>query len=67
MRELAKSLYDPIIGVIFLSVILLSLAAFIQGSFRGNDDNVAEEALELLIKDRVGFDIDITPLTPEYE
>lgn len=51
-------------------IILLFLGGSLVGTLRyfgAKDDNPIEEAIEQVIKDKTGIDIDLTPETPEQK
>lgn len=42
------------------------LGALLFNKFSGaNDDNIAEETAEVIIKENTGLDVDLSPATPE--
>lgn len=63
MRKYGLASILCLIGVISSVVLCVVLAKYMGLQ----DDNPIEEAVEEVIKEQTGLDIDLTPLTPEEE
>lgn len=59
-------------GMIFKIVIttialIVGIGSVYVGKYKGQHDNPIEEKAEEIIKDKTGFDVDLTPTSPEVK
>lgn len=65
-------LVSPCLGIFFMKYLiftifflLLSSCSMVNQRLGLEDDNLGEECLEFIIKEKLGPDIDLTPSSPE--
>jgi len=53
--------------IVVMLAIVVGIASYFYGPFKGHFDNPIEEAAEEVIKEETGVNIDLTPFTKEHD
>jgi len=63
--EKLRPLIICLIIIALATLVVLMLEGCSKTNFKYKEDNMAEEILEEVIKNKTGIDVDLTPSTPE--